>query len=234
MNPPDAAQSTHTGLVREHNEDCVKTVPELGLYIVADGLGGLDRGEVASGIAVESVAREVGSGASLKDAVMQADTDICDTALATPGGSNMGTTMVAMVIAGREYRIAWVGDSRAYRINNGIEQLSHDHSLVQEMLDRGLIDAAGAREHPQRNVITKVLGGIRDSGKEVDEISGTLTDGDIFLLCSDGLHGLVEDADIEQAVQSAGSASEATQALVDLALKAGGLDNISVIIVNPK
>jgi serine/threonine protein phosphatase PrpC len=139
----------------------------------------------------------------------------------------MGTTIVALQIVGDMYRIAWVGDSRAYQINNGIERLSHDHSVVQELIDRGSIDEHEARHHPRRNVITRALGSIKGDADKVDEVTtGTIRNNDIFLLCTDGLYGLVPDSVIEKVVSSHADPQVAADVL-----DAGGWDNISVLVV---
>jgi serine/threonine protein phosphatase PrpC len=223
--------STHTGRVRTHNEDCIGAFPEHGLYVVADGMGGRAGGDVASRIAVDTVSHAMNKGKSLSDAIMQADRAITEAASAGEGHTGMGTTIVALQIKGNTFHIAWVGDSRVYHINNGIEQLTRDHSVVQELVDRGSIDEHEARHHPRRNVITRALGSIKGDADKIDEVTGTIRKDDIFLLCTDGLHGLVPDSVIEKVVSSHADPQVAADVLVQAALDAGGWDNISVLVV---
>ena len=194
-------------------------------------MGGRAGGDVASRIAVATVNPAAGTDRSLCDVITQADRAITEAASSGEGRTGMGTTIVALLVKGNTFHIAWVGDSRVYRINNGIEQLTHDHSLVQELVDRGTITEEERRFHPRRNVIRRTLGTSGVTGVDVDECRGTIKAGDTFVLCSDGLHGLVEDENIRQTVDGADHAQSAADTLVQLALDAGGTDNISVIVV---
>jgi protein phosphatase len=223
--------STHTGRVRKHNEDCIGVFPGQGLYVVADGMGGAAGGAVASRIAVETVSATIGKGYSLPAAITEAHEAIARAVVSGDGCPGMATTVVAMQITGEHYHLAWVGDSRVYYLNDGIKQLTHDHSLVQELVDRGTITEEERRFHPRRNVIRRALGSSAVTGVDVDECRGVIKAGDTFVLCSDGLHGLVEDEDIRQAVTGADHAQDAADTLVQIALDAGGTDNISVIVV---
>ena len=144
----------------------------------------------------------------------------------------MGTTIVALKLAAGAYDIAWVGDSRAYLMRgNMLRQLTKDHSLVQRLVDAGEITAAEARSHPQRNVITRVLGGLSNSRAMPESVSGQVEAGDVFLLCSDGLTGEVEDEQIRSILLNARGAQEAADQLVGAALAAGGRDNITAVVV---
>jgi len=223
--------STHTGRVRKHNEDCIGVFPEHGLYVVADGMGGTAGGAVASRIAVETVSATIAKGNSLPTAIIEAHEAIARAAVSGDGCPGMATTVVAMQIIGQHYHLAWVGDSRVYCINDGIKRLTRDHSLVQELVDRGTITEQERRIHPRRNVIRRALGSAGVAQAGVDERQGTIKAGDTFVLCSDGLHGLVEDDDIRQTVAGADHAQSAADTLVQMALDAGGTDNISVIVV---
>ncbi len=223
--------STHSGRVRTHNEDCIGVFPEHGLYVVADGMGGRAGGDVASRIAVATVNQAAGTGRSLCDAITRADRAITEAASSGEGRPGMGTTIVALQIKANTFHIAWVGDSRAYYLNGGIKQLTRDHSLVQELVDRGMITEEERRFHPRRNVIRRALGSSAVTGVDVDECRGGIKAGDSFVLCSDGLHGLVEDEDIRCTVTAADHAQDAADTLVQIALDAGGTDNISVIVV---
>lgn len=221
---------SHTGRIRSHNEDCMGVFPEYGLYLVADGMGGYEGGDVASQIAVDMTNNAIGAGQSLREALVQADRAITTAVSSGEGRPGMGTTIVALKIDGETFHIAWVGDSRAYCINNGITRLSRDHSVVQELIDHGAIDENEARSHPRRNVITRALGNIKGDPDKIDEVTGTLCEKDTFVLCTDGLHGLVPDVVIEKIINSHADPQAAADVLLQAALDAGGTDNISVIV----
>ncbi len=222
---------THTGKVRAHNEDCLRCLPELGLFIVADGLGGEAAGEVASRVAVEVVASAVASGKPLETAVELAHRAVREAAKSGQGRYGMGTTIVCLLFDETDFKLAWVGDSRAYRLREEIEQLSHDHSLVQELLDNGVINATQALTHPRRNVITRALGGQYHNAGVPDTLSGSIQAGDVFMLCSDGLHGLVTEDTLASTIRCAADTEAAVESLLRQALDAGGTDNVSLIVV---
>lgn len=213
------------------NEDTILSAPEQGLFIVADGLGGHPCGDAASRVAVDTVERHVAQGVSLADAIVDADLAISGASLSNPDCAGMGTTIVVFKLMEDAYELAWVGDSRAYRINGGIQRLTRDHSLVQELLDCGTIDEEEAFKHPYRNIVTRYVGDMNGRDYVVDEQTGKLKPGDTFLLSTDGLHDLVGDKGICSTVQKAASAQQAAEALVQKALDAGGKDNVSVIVV---
>ena len=213
------------------NEDTILSAPEQGLFIVADGLGGHPCGDTASRVAVETVEHHVARGVSLVDAIVEADLAITGASLSNPDCAGMGTTIVVFKLMESTYELAWVGDSRAYRINGGIQRLTRDHSLVQELLDCGTIDEEEAFNHPYGNIVTRYVGDMNGRDYAVDEQTGKVKPGDTFLLSTDGLHDLVGDKDICRTVQKAESAQEAAEALVQKALDAGGKDNVSVIVV---
>lgn len=232
------------GRVREFNEDSMgmyrPTDPQEhackgDLFLVADGMGGHASGEIASRLAVDSILRFFGAWpgedatAGLLTAVQQANAEIYARGGGQDGLARMGTTCVGALARGAELHIVNVGDSRAYRVRNGqIEQLSRDHSLVAMQVEKGLIDAEQARNLPYRNTITRALG--QKPAVEVDHFLHTLQAGDVIVLCTDGLSGQVQDAEIAAAV-SRYSPDEAAARLVDLANQRGGPDNISVIVV---
>jgi serine/threonine protein phosphatase PrpC len=232
------------GRVREFNEDSMgmysPTDPQEragkgDLFLVADGMGGHAGGEIASRLAVDSILRFYSAwtgedaAAALIAAVQQANAEIYAHGGGQDGLARMGTTCVGAVVRGAELYIVNVGDSRAYRVRNGrIEQLSRDHSLVAMQVEKGLVDAQQARNLPYRNTITRALG--QKPTVEVDHFLHTFQVGDVIVLCTDGLSGQVEDAEIAAAV-SRYSPDEAAARLVDLANQCGGPDNISVIIV---
>ena len=230
------SQATEVGLVRKRNEDSICVIPDLALFAVADGMGGHLAGEVASRMAVESVADQLRSGgveqieSNLLDGARAANSKVFDASSNDISCRGMGTTLTAAVIRDREMILAHVGDSRAYIIRGEkIYALTEDHSLVQELLKQGGITKEQARDHPHRNVLTRALG--TDPAVEVDLIRARLEKDDVILLCSDGLCGLVEDDEIMRLVRLAPDPEEAVKSLVSEALSRGGNDNISVIVV---
>lgn len=221
------------GQVRAHNEDSLLSCPELGLWVIADGMGGHQRGEVASAMAVDSLRHSIAQQLPLTDAVRVANQAIIQAAQQDPDSQGMGTTLVALRLSGSAYELAWVGDSRAYLLSaTGIQALSRDHSWVQAMIDAGQLSASEARSHPRKNVITQCLGQA-SLELEVGHVQGELSAGQFILLCSDGLHGELTDQRILQLCTRAKSAEAAVDALVDAANAAGGKDNISCVLVMP-
>ena len=239
-----AAKLTDVGRKRPHNEDYVEYyVPSdpqqrarKGVtYLVADGMGGHQAGEVASQGAVELVIHQYYSdpdpdvGVSIVRAIRAANKQIYSQAQADPSKSGMGTTLVAAVVLGRKVYVANVGDSRAYLINRtGITQITEDHSWVEEQVRAGLLTPEQARKHPQRNLVTRALGS--KSTVEVDLFEGEISASDTLLLCSDGLTGRVDDQEIAAIVREQLPA-EAARLLVAQANERGGNDNITVLIV---
>jgi PPM family protein phosphatase len=225
-----AGQSV-AGQVRGHNEDALLCCPGLSLWAVADGMGGHSCGEVASALALESLQRECAAGASLVDAVHAANRAIVAAAASDHHGRGMGTTVVAVRFNGGDFDIAWVGDSRAYKVGSErIECLTRDHSWVQSMIDAGQISAEDAREHPQRNVILRCLGR-DDQPLEVGVTQGSLGADELLLLCSDGLTGELDDQHIHQLCSSVETLDELVTQLLDAANRMGGKDNISCIVL---
>lgn len=226
---------TDVGRVRRHNEDSYAVREDLGLWVVADGMGGAAAGEVASAIAVDVIARQVAGGAKLDAAIAAANRSILDAAAKGRGRAGMGSTVVAAQLKGRDYTVAWVGDARAYLWGGGLRRLSHDHSRIQELLDAGMISAEEARLHPQRSVITRVLGGPDGTAAEAEQVSGSLEPGQGLLLCSDGLTAEVRDEEIARVLNGGlaanGSGQAAAEKLVSLALEHGGGDNVTVILI---
>ena len=226
---------TDVGRVRRHNEDSFAVREDLGLWVVADGMGGAAAGEVASAIAVDVIARQVAEGAQLDAAIAEANRSILDAAAAGQGRAGMGSTVVAARLKGRDYTVAWVGDARAYLWGDGLRRLSHDHSRIQELLDAGMISPEEARLHPQRSVITRVLGGPDGTAAEAEQISGSLQPGQGLLLCSDGLTSEVRDEEIAGVLNGSlaakGSGQAAAETLVSLALDHGGGDNVTVVLI---
>ena len=227
--------ATNVGLVRPINEDryiCLAA----GIYVVADGMGGHAAGEVASGLLVET-ARELldnaGSDAfsedSLKQVILQANQKILAKASQDKRYAGMGTTASILQIREDAGILAHVGDSRIYLFRAGnMQQLTKDHSLVWDLVENGTITAAEAKQHPKRNLLTRAVG--VDPELEVDASTFSVDHGDKFLLCSDGLTNMVSEEAIQATVLDPESSNKAQQ-LVDLALRAGGTDNITAIVV---
>ncbi|WP_146910118.1 PP2C family protein-serine/threonine phosphatase [Arenimonas daejeonensis] len=223
---------SHVGLRRELNEDTYYGDAELGLWLVADGMGGHEFGEVASALARDAVVREVRAGRSLAEAIRRADEDIIRHSRQRAESLPMGTTMVALRIKDNRFELAWVGDSRAYLWNGQLRQLSSDHSYVQELIDSGAITAEQARAHPHRNVVTQALGVTDPQNLKVETLSGELRAGNQLLLCSDGLTEEVDDASIAALLGKADfTAQECVDHLVSAALDGGGSDNVTVVLL---
>jgi protein phosphatase len=223
---------SHVGLRRELNEDTYYGDAELGLWLVADGMGGHEFGEVASALARDAVVREVRAGRPLAEAIRRADEDIIKHSRQRAESLPMGTTMVALRIVDHRFELAWVGDSRAYLWNGQLRQLSSDHSYVQELIDQGAITTEQARAHPHRNVVTQALGVTDPQSLKVETLSGELRPGQQLLLCSDGLTEEVDDASIAALITKPDlSAQECVDHLISAALDGGGSDNVTVILL---
>jgi protein phosphatase len=224
------AAITDPGRRRRHNEDAY--VAEPPLFAVADGMGGAQAGEIASQIAAAAVRNSTGGAGD--DAVValirEANRRVYEAATTDEARSGMGTTMTAALVEDGSVRIGHVGDSRAYRVREGrLEQLTEDHSLVAELVRSGRLSQEEADVHPQRSVITRVLG--TDPDVDVDAFSVETQAGDVFMLCSDGLTSRVDDETILGVVeQHRASLEQAARALVDAANRGGGEDNITVLL----
>jgi serine/threonine protein phosphatase PrpC len=230
----EQAGRTDVGRQRTANEDSLVVRPPL--FAVADGMGGAKAGEVASAVAVEAVEAAGGSSdssepteAQLAGIVRDANRRIYDLAVADESRRGMGTTLTIAKVHGDEVSLAHVGDSRAYRLRDGaLEQLTRDHSLVAELERSGQITAEAAEHHPQRSIITRALGPEPDV--EVDTYTLAGREGDLFLICSDGLTSMISDEEVTSILRSSGSLDEAADALVRAANQSGGKDNITVIL----
>lgn len=228
---------THVGLVRRRNEDYlqVRDTRTGLLVVVCDGMGGHAGGERASRLAVETFVRimeekEGDAVTLLRDGVTEANHAVMAESLANSEYAGMGTTLVAAILHEGLAKVANVGDSRAYLFRNGgLSRISRDHSLVSEMVARGEITEREASVHPHRNIITRALGSAREV--EPDIFNVTLRSGDQLLLASDGLHGMISDAVIRDTLAMYSDPGQACDKLVDLALTAGGNDNVSVALV---
>ena len=229
-----AQMRTHKGNVRRENEDAAWFDENRGVFAVADGMGGHQAGEVASGIAIDVVRRMAESGEApgarpLQNAVLRAHEEITRHAKAHPECMGMGTTLSVLWFGGRFAYIAHVGDSRVYRLRGGkLAQITQDHSLVEELVRARLITREEARVHPRRNIITRALGTEGDNAPDL--LAADVRPGDSWLLCTDGLNSMVEDAQIEQTLRTL-SQKRAADELIHLALRAGGRDNVTLIII---
>lgn len=246
--------NTSVGRVRQRNEDAFLVLAERDLYVVADGMGGHQRGDVAANLCIDAirewftgsladgamadltahVQKEFGirnrSEANLVASVEFANKLIVDTAIQSESFKGMGTTIVASIFHGSTMFAVYSGDSRIYRLRSGrLKQLSEDHSLVNEYIRLQMIRPADARTFPYRNVIMKALG-LREKA-DVEFFKRRASPCDIYLLCSDGLTDMVEDEDIEHILGSDGTLGERCQRLVDAAMEAGGFDNITALLI---
>ncbi len=236
--PLEYSAATHPGLVRDNNEDCFLSAPDLGLWLVADGMGGHEAGEVASAITRDTIAQQLGKNpnASLELCIQAAHQAILDSAARGIGAPGMGSTLVALKSSSSKYQVAWVGDSRAYLwtpIPEGgqLEQLSTDHSYVQMLLERGLISPDEADHHPEKNIITQCLGMQELARVKVGLIERQWQENQWILICSDGLSDEVSDMTIAQILFQAGNSVAAVDQLVHSALTNGGRDNITLQII---
>jgi protein phosphatase len=237
------------GLTRVHNEDYFEIDPEHKLYIVADGMGGHSHGEVAAQLAVNSIRDFIHKTAD-KDTTwpfgmdnrLERHTNLLKMAIRIAHDSvlraiskdgslyGMGTTVVGFLLGGNVAAVAHVGDSRAYRLRAGrLDQLTQDHTWVNEQVVAGFLSKEQARSHPLKNVVTRALGGESDVLVDVREIE--VRPGDIYLLCSDGLTGMLSDADIRDRLGSNGSLHEICRRLVNDSNARGGIDNVTVVVL---
>jgi protein phosphatase len=227
----EEAVRTDTGRQRNANEDSLFT--RAPVFVVADGMGGAQAGEVASKAAAEAFDRELAASPperALEETIQGANRTIHELARKDPGLAGMGTTITAAIVdlEAEEVAIGHVGDSRAYRLRGGtLERLTRDHSLVEEMRRKGQLTEAQAEDHPQRSIITRALG--PEPEVEVDLQTVPAKPGDVFLICSDGLTTMLDDEKIAHVLGRATSLQSAVKALVDEANRAGGRDNITVV-----
>ena len=240
---------TDTGRVRDHNEDAAAADMEIGLVAVADGMGGYNAGEVAAELAIKTVMNLVRDGLEreprgevdqesgllrqsiiLRNAIARANKIIWQTAQSQPQCKGMGTTLVACLFYDDRVSVAHVGDSRVYRQRgDSLEQLTLDHSLLQELVDRGFYSAEEAQRSTNRNYVTRALG--VESTVEVEIQEEAVYSGDVYVLCSDGLTDMVEDEDIHLTISTFGANLQTVaEQLVELANENGGRDNITVTL----
>ena len=227
---------SHVGAVRKNNEDAVFCDVKAGLFVVADGIGGREAGEVASATAVRILAEKFWENPAapseevMREAFYQAN-DVLHRAGKGKKMQGMGTTMTAAAVNGNTIHMVHVGDSRAYLFNRtAIEQLTEDHTLVQALLDDGQINSQEAAHHPQRHVLIRSLG--QDVLVQVQERAVPWSKGDYLLLCSDGLYSLVPPQEMQEITLRAVDVKSAIDFMAQTAFNRGGYDNISVILVN--
>lgn len=229
---------THVGLRRKVNEDSIAIRTDRGLWAVADGMGGHDAGDVASSTVTEALMRLpiVYSLDQLVEAAVSAlqgvNQKLIELAGSTDTSRTIGSTVVGLAIADRQFRCFWAGDSRAYRVRDRkLDRLSRDHSLVQDLVNAGMMNPQEAETHPNANVITRAVGVVEELKVEV--VSGDVLPGDQFLLASDGLTRVVSDEELATELLT-NRAAEAADRLVDIVLSRGAPDNISIIIIDVK
>ncbi|MEP7221498.1 MAG: protein phosphatase 2C domain-containing protein [Novosphingobium sp.] len=223
---------THVGKVRSENEDSQISLPESGVWLVADGMGGHANGRYASqtiagGLDGLPIPADLeGACEAVSRAVQAANAEIF--AKSVEAGAQMGSTFVSLVISGGEFAVLWAGDSRAYLFRGGqLFQLSTDHTQVEAMLERGLLTPEEAADHPMKHVLARAVG--VEEHLQIDAIRDAVEPRDVFLLCSDGLHGLVSDAEI--AAMLADKAHDAAHDLIALCLDRGAPDNVTIALV---
>ena len=246
----EIATCTDPGMVRSHNEDSIAADPASGLVVLADGMGGYNAGEVASGMATTVITTEIQqllakvkpydldpesnkiiAGQLVREQVLKANASIYHAAQTQPQYAGMGTTLVVCLFYDNKALVAHLGDSRLYRMRGRtLKQITRDHSLLQEQIDSGLITAQQAKHAQHKNLVTKALGIDPTVEPEIREYE--TRPGDIYLLCSDGLCDMVEDGDISMTLEALGANLKlAAQQLVQMANDNGGRDNVSVILV---
>ena len=226
----ERASLTDVGRQRQSNEDAYLEQPPL--FAVADGMGGARAGEVASRIAVEAFADQDSSGTpeeQLAGVTREANRRIYEMAQGDSAHAGMGTTLTAAMVSGREVAVSHVGDSRLYRLRDSrLERLTEDHSLVEELVRQGRLSPEEAENHPQRSIITRALG--PEPQVDVETFTDPGRDGDVYLICSDGLSAMVGEDDIRSILESSRSLDDAAGRLVDAANENGGKDNITVVL----
>lgn len=233
---PASSAATHPGAIRPRNEDNLVNRPDLGLWAVADGAGGHGAGDVASTAIVEALesippglsAAEMLAQVRLRLTAVHAELQARAIARAEGGGRGgiIASTVVVLLLRGQHFVALWAGDSRIYLLRHGtLHRVTHDHSLVQELVDSGALNAEDAESHPQANVITRAVGA--EGALELDKVAERLQPGDLFMLCSDGVFKELAEAEIAAHLAQGAAAGE----LVERAVAAGGRDNVSVVVV---
>ena len=231
----ECASRTHVGLKRKINEDSILVETGRGLWVVADGMGGHDAGEVASAMVVEALGKLPADDdldrltARAGETLAATNDALIDLARSNGSDRSIGTTVVGLAMAGSDFRYFWCGDSRGYRLRDGmISRITRDHSLVQQLIDSGMLTADEAEAHESSSVITRAVGVSETFSTDV--VAGNANAGDIFLIASDGLTRVVSDREIA-AVLNRAPPEEAADELIEMVLARGAPDNVSLIIV---
>jgi protein phosphatase/serine/threonine-protein phosphatase Stp1 len=228
--------TTNVGAVRTHNEDRYVDRPELGLWAVADGAGGHEAGEVASGMiadALDAIPEGLDAAellAQVRTRINETHQELCDEAARRGPHTVIASTVVVLIARDQHFACLWAGDSRAYLLRDGVmQQISHDHSLVQELVDAGVVRPEDAERHPHANIITRAVGAEAETF-ELDKVSGRLLPGDRFLLCSDGLCKTLPEDEIA-ALLSGQDDAPLTDMMIDAALARRVNDNVTAVAV---
>lgn len=231
-----SAQDTNVGMVREINEDSIISLPNQQLWAVADGMGGYEAGNVASNMIVKTLDTIANKNTlneivdTLEDSLIDVNNRILEYADIMLDGRTLGSTVVTLLIKGRVGVCLWAGDSRLYRLrNNELQQLSRDHSQVEELVQQGFLSEEEAETHPDANVITRAIGAHSDIYIDINVF--TVQMGDTFMLCSDGLYNMVAKESIVEALALT-DVSNSVESLINQALDNGANDNVSVIVIN--
>lgn len=222
---------THIGQ-RANNEDRYVADAGWGIALVADGMGGMAAGEVAADIVAASVVDRLDAGETLETAIAAAHQDVLDAVAAGNGAAGMGATLVIACFDGHGYRIAWIGDSRAYLWNGELRQLTRDHSRLEQRLSSGELAPEDAALAAGRNVITRAMGSGELAPADVPTVTGKLGRGQSLLLCSDGLSDVLSGSEMAAILQAPGDVAHKLDALVDEAVAKGGRDNITAVLAN--
>lgn len=216
---------------REHNEDAFLIDHDLGLVVVADGVGGHQAGEVASQVTCEVLARDVHAEGDLESAIRSANLEVRDAVAGGRGKAGMATTVVAAQLIGARYQLAWVGDSRAYLWDGQLKLLTRDHSFVEALLEKGQITFEEARRHPRKNVIVQAIGLQEEDKLRVGINQGELLPGQILILCSDGLSDVLDCDRLASVLALDQPLEERCRTLVQAAVEQGGRDNVTLVLV---
>ena len=230
-----SAVLSHVGKVRRINEDSCLALPELGLWAVADGMGGHESGGIASRMVIGALRRISPSEqwqafvGQVTTGLQQVHLQLRDLSTRLYQQRTVGSTVAVLLVQGDRGACLWVGDSRVYRLREGgLTQLTHDHSYVQELLDKGLLKPRDAQLHPQGNLITRALG--HHEKLLLDEVDFSIQAGDVLLLCSDGLYKMLDETEIA-ILLSCGECQATVQSLLDLVLRRGAYDNVTAVVV---
>lgn len=233
----ECASRTHVGLKRKINEDSILVQTERGLWVVADGMGGHDAGEVASAMVVDALSKLPHASdadalvADAEQALSATNDALIDLARENESERSIGTTVVGLVIAGSQFRCFWSGDSRCYRLRDGIlTRLSRDHSLVQQLVDSGMLTPEEAEGHENSSVITRAVG--VSEHFSIDVVGGEVGEGDLYLVASDGLTRVVSDPELAAELDG-GGLEQVADRLLEMVLARGAPDNVSMILVKP-